>query len=41
MLSICGDVLENGMNCYFKCLVEGYYDLEDLEKCGEVFYKFI
>ncbi len=34
VLSIRGDVSENGMNSYFKRLAEGRYDLED-EKRGE------
>ena len=41
VLSIRGDVSENGMNRYFKRLAEGHYDLEDLEKRGEALHKFI
>ena len=38
VLSIRGDVSENGMNRYFKRLAEGHYDLEDLEKRGEALH---
>ena len=37
VLSIRGDVSENGMNRYFKRLAEGHYDLEDLENAARRF----
>lgn len=41
ILSIRGNVSENGMNRYFKRHGEGNYDWEDLEKKGEDLYQFI
>ena len=41
VLSIRGNVSENGMNRYFKRHAEGNYDVEDLMTRGKEFYKFI
>ena len=41
MLSIRGEVNENGMNRYFKRLAEGVYDEEDLEYRGQRLLGFI
>ena len=41
VLSIRGNVKENGMNRYFRRLGEGNYDWEDLEFRGNELYKFI
>lgn len=41
VLSICGNVKENGMNRYFRRLGEGNYDWEDLEFRGKELYEFI
>ncbi|MEB7657793.1 methylhydroquinone degradation carboxylesterase MhqD [Mammaliicoccus vitulinus] len=41
VLSVKGDVSENGMARYFKRLAEGEYDLEDLEYRGQQLYQFI
>lgn len=41
ILSIRGNVSENGMNRYFKRHGEGHYDWEDLEKRGKELYQFI
>jgi len=41
VLSIRGNVSENGMNRYFKRHGEGQYDIEDLEKRGKELYDFI
>ena len=41
VLSIRGNVKENGMNRYFKRLGEGNYDWEDLEFRGNELYEFI
>lgn len=41
VLSIRGNVKENGMNRYFRRLGEGNYDWEDLESRGNELYKFI
>lgn len=41
LLSIRGDVNENGMNRYFKRLAEGVYDEEDLEYRGQRLLDFI
>lgn len=41
VVSIRGNVSENGMNRYFKRLGEGNYDWEDLEKRGGELYSFI
>lgn len=41
VLSIRGNVSENGMNRYFKRHAEGQYDVEDLMKRGEELYDFI
>lgn len=41
LLSIRGQVQENGMNRYFKRLSEGVYDVEDLEYRGQELYEFI
>lgn len=41
VLSIRGNVKENGMNRYFRRLGEGNYDWEDLEFRGKELYEFI
>ncbi len=41
VLSIRGNVSENGMNRYFKRLGEGNYDVPDLMKRGQELYQFI
>lgn len=41
VLSIRGNVSENGMNRYFKRHGEGHYDVEDLNKRGKELYDFI
>lgn len=41
VLSIRGNVQENGMNRYFKRFGEGQYDWEDLEFRGNELYEFI
>lgn len=41
MLSIRGDVAENGMLRFFKRQAEGLYDVEDLNKRGEALHNFI
>lgn len=41
VLSIRGNVSENGMNRYFKRHGEGQYDVEDLMQRGEELYQFI
>lgn len=41
VLSVKGDVSENGMARYFKRLAEGEYDLEDLDYRGQQLYQFI
>ena len=41
LLSIRGEVNENGMNRYFKRLAEGVYDDEDLEYRGQRLLGFI
>ena len=41
LLSIRGEVNENGMNRYFKRLAEGVYDEEDLEYRGQRLLGFI
>ncbi|MEB8262754.1 methylhydroquinone degradation carboxylesterase MhqD [Mammaliicoccus sciuri] len=41
ILSVKGEVSENGMARYFKRLGEGQYDLEDLEYRGQELYQFI
>ena len=41
ILSVKGEVSENGMARYFKRLGEGQYDLEDLEYRGQELYEFI
>lgn len=41
VLSIRGNVSENGMNRYFKRHGEGHYDVEDLNKRGKKLYDFI
>lgn len=41
ILSVKGEVSENGMARYFKRLGEGQYDLEDLEYRGQALYQFI
>ncbi|WP_285491020.1 alpha/beta hydrolase [Staphylococcus haemolyticus] len=41
LLSIRGEVNENGMNRYFKRLAEGIYDEEDLEYRGQQLLDFI
>lgn len=41
VVSIRGNVSENGMNRYFKRLGEGNYDWEDLDKRGAELYAFI
>lgn len=41
VLSIRGNVSENGMNRYFKRHGEGQYDVEDLNKRGKELYNFI
>ncbi len=41
VLSIRGNVSENGMNRYFKRHAEGQYDVEDLMQRGQDLYQFI
>lgn len=41
VLSIRGNVSENGMNRYFKRYGEGQYDVEDLMRRGQELYQFI
>ena len=41
VLSIRGNVSENGMNRYFKRHAEGQYDVEDLMKRGQELKQFI
>lgn len=41
VLSIRGNVSENGMNRYFKRHGEGHYDVEDLVQRGQELYQFI
>lgn len=41
ILSIRGEVYENGMNRFFKRKAEGVYDVEDLHQRGENLYNFI
>ncbi len=41
VLSIRGNVSENGMNRYFKRHAEGKYDVEDLKQRGKELYDFI
>lgn len=41
VLSIRGNVSENGMNRYFKRHGEGRYDIEDLNRRGKELYQFI
>lgn len=41
ILSIRGNVSENGMNRYFKRHAHGHYDVEDLNKRGKELYDFI
>src|SRR5699024_578163 len=41
ILSIRGNVSENGMNRYFKRHGEGQYDVEDLMRRGQELYQFI
>lgn len=41
ILSVKGEVSENGMARYFRRLGEGQYDLEDLEYRGQELYQFI
>ena len=41
ILSVKGEVSENGMARYFKRLGEGQYDLEDLEYRGQELFQFI
>ncbi|PTE33141.1 MULTISPECIES: alpha/beta hydrolase [Mammaliicoccus] len=41
VLSVKGEVSENGMARYFRRLAEGEYDVEDLEDRGKELYQFI
>jgi Predicted esterase len=41
VLSIRGNVSENGMNRFFKRHGEGNYDVEDLMRRGQELYEFI
>lgn len=41
VLSVKGEVSENGMARYFRRLAEGEYDVEDLEYRGKELYQFI
>lgn len=41
ILSVRGEIQENGMNRFFKRHGEGKYDLQDLEKRGESLFQFI
>lgn len=41
IVSILGNVVENGMNRYFARHGEGHYDWEDLDKRGQELYAFI
>ena len=41
ILSVRGDVLENGMNRFFRRLAEGIFDKEDLEKRTHMLYDFL